>query len=296
MNLPVARRGNISSAQLRRHGSTPFAAVALLATALALAGWGSVRAADQDPAAKPAQGAATKKPAAPAAAGGADASKAPANPKSAASYSIGLSMGEQLHRLGLGTDAVAVDRITAGIRDGMTGKAKMSEADQQNIQTLIKTAHAGQVDANHALADKFLAENGKKPDIKTTASGLQYKVVSAGNGTSPKPTDEVTVNYAGRLLDGTEFDSSYKRGQPATFPVNGVIPGWTEALQLMKPGSKFQLFIPPKLAYDERVPPVAEIPPGSLLVFDVELMSVKAPAAAPPGHPAIPPTQPQSQK
>jgi FKBP-type peptidyl-prolyl cis-trans isomerase len=290
MNLPVARRGNISSAQLRRHGSRVSAA--LLATAVALAGWGSVQAADQAPAAKATPGTAAKKPAAPAAAGGADAAKTPANPKTAASYSIGLSMGEQLHRFGLGAEAISMDRIMAGIKDGMSGKAKMSDADQQNIAGLIKTARAGQVDANHAIADKFLAENGKKPDIKTTASGLQYKVLSAGNGASPKPTDEVTVNYAGRLLDGTEFDSSYKRGQPATFPVSGVIPGWTEALQLMKPGSKYQLFIPPKLAYDANVPPGAEIPPGSLLVFDVELMSVKAPSAA-PAHPVIPPTQPQ---
>jgi FKBP-type peptidyl-prolyl cis-trans isomerase len=290
MNLPVARRGNISSAQLRRHGSRVSAA--LLATAVALAGWGSVQAADQAPAAKATPGTAAKKPAAPAAAGGADAAKTPANPKTAASYSIGLSMGEQLHRFGLGAEAISMDRIMAGIKDGMSGKAKMSDADQQNIAGLIKTARTGQVDANHAIADKFLAENGKKPDIKTTASGLQYKVLSAGNGASPKPTDEVTVNYAGRLLDGTEFDSSYKRGQPATFPVSGVIPGWTEALQLMKPGSKYQLFIPPKLAYDANVPPGAEIPPGSLLVFDVELMSVKAPSAA-PAHPVIPPTQPQ---
>lgn len=290
MNLPVARRGNTSSAQLRRHGSRVSAA--LLATAVGLAGWGSVQAADQAPAAKATPGTAAKKPAAPAAAGGADAAKTPANPKTAASYSIGLSMGEQLHRFGLGAEAISMDRIMAGIKDGMSGKAKMSDADQQNIAGLIKTARAGQVDANHAIADKFLAENGKKPDIKTTASGLQYKVLSAGNGASPKPTDEVTVNYAGRLLDGTEFDSSYKRGQPATFPVSGVIPGWTEALQLMKPGSKYQLFIPPKLAYDANVPPGAEIPPGSLLVFDVELMSVKAPSAA-PAHPVIPPTQPQ---
>jgi len=288
MNFPVARRGNISSAQLRRHGSTPFAA-ALLATAVALAGWGSVRAADQAPAAKPAQGA-TKKPAAPAAAGGADA----ANPKSAASYSVGVSMGEQLHRFGIGADAVSMDRIMAGLRDGMTGKAKMSEADQQNISTLIKAARDSQVETNHAAADKFLAENAKKADVKTTASGLQYKVISPGNAnaSSPKPTDEVTVNYAGRLLNGTEFDSSYKRGQPVTFAVNGVIPGWTEALQLMKPGSKYQLFIPPKLAYDEHSPS-PEIPPGSLLVFDVELMSVKAPTAAPPQRPSLPPTQPQ---
>ena len=130
-------------------------------------------------------------------------------------------------------------------------------------------------DVNHTAAKSFLAENGKKKDIVTTASGLQYKVLAPGSGDSPKSTDQVTVNYRGTLLDGTEFDSSYKRGQPASFPVNGVIPGWQEALILMKPGAKWQLFVPPNLAYDLDSPPA--IPPGSLLVFDVELLSVKPP-------------------
>jgi len=127
--------------------------------------------------------------------------------------------------------------------------------------------------------------------VVTTASGLQYKVLSPGSGTSPKATDSVVVNYRGTLLDGAEFDSSYKRGEPATFQVNRVIPGWTEALQLMKPGGKYQLFVPPQLAYDLRSPP--SIPAGSLLIFDVELVSVKPPeqAAAPtaPAEPAKPP-------
>jgi len=105
--------------------------------------------------------------------------------------------------------------------------------------------------------------------------------VTEGSGTPPKSTDEVTVNYKGSLLDGTEFDSSYKRGQPATFPVNGVITGWQEALVLMKPGSKWELFIPPNLAYDVNSPPA--IPPGSLLKFEVELIKVKQPAPATPG-------------
>jgi FKBP-type peptidyl-prolyl cis-trans isomerase len=147
---------------------------------------------------------------------------------------------------------------------------------------MLKSLFAAQGDTNHRAAAKFLAENAKKPDVVTTASGLQYKVVAAGSGESPKATDEVTVNYRGTLLDGTEFDSSYKRGEPATFPVSRVIPGWTEALQLMKPGAKYQLFIPPQLAYDMR--PRPPIPPGSMLLFDVELLSAKAapqPAAAP---------------
>ena len=113
--------------------------------------------------------------------------------------------------------------------------------------------------------------------IYEVASGLQYKVMKEGNGAQPKSSDTVTVNYRGTLLDGTEFDSSYKRGQPATFAVGGVIKGWTEALQLMKVGSKYQLFIPANLAYGEQGRP--GIPPNSILIFEVELMDVKSPAA-----------------
>jgi len=205
--------------------------------------------------------------------------KAPTNPKAQGSYSIGLSMGEQLHRLGLTNDSIATERLTQGLRDALSGKVTMSGADQQNITTLLKSAREGAANTNRAAAQTFLAENGKKKDIVTTASGLQYHVIKEGEGAPPKSTDEVTVHYRGTLLDGTEFDSSYKRGQPASFPVNGVIPGWQEALVLMKPGSKWQLFVPPKLAYDLNSPP--SIPPGSLLLFDVELIKVNAPAAAP---------------
>ena len=220
--------------------------------------------------------------------------KPPANAKSQASYSIGVSMGEQLHATGLTPDTIAFERLTQGLRDALSGKVKMTPADQQNITAMIRTARAGVLETNHSAAAAFLSENGKKKDVMTTASGLQYKVVVAGDGPSPKPTDEVTVNYRGALLDGTEFDSSYKRGEPATFPVNGVIPGWQEALVLMKPGAKWQLFVPPKLAYDERSP--GEIPPGSLLVFDVELISVKPHTATPP-RPSVPPvTPPPAQK
>ncbi len=244
------------------------------------------------PAKKPAAAAAGTAAKAPAK-DGAAAAKAPASPKNAGSYALGVSMGEQLHRAGLTTDSVTVERVAQGLRDALTGKAKMSEADQKSIAALVQGARAGAGEANHAAAAAFLAENAKKKDIVTTASGLQYKVDRPGTGDVPKPTDQVTVNYRGTLLDGTEFDSSYKRGQPATFPVNGVIPGWQEALILMKPGSKYELFIPPKLAYDLESPP--SIPPGSMLKFEVELLSVKppqAPAAAGAAHPEV---HPQTQ-
>ena len=121
----------------------------------------------------------------------------------------------------------------------------------------------------------FLAANAKKEGVKTTNSGLQYKVIQEGNGATPKENSIVTVHYSGKLLDGTEFDSSYARQQPAQFPVNAVIPGWTEALQLMKAGSKVELYIPSELAYGENPPAGSPIPPNSVLVFTVELIDVK---------------------
>jgi FKBP-type peptidyl-prolyl cis-trans isomerase len=160
---------------------------------------------------------------------------------------------------------------------------------------LIQGARTAAAEPNHAAAAKFLADNGKQPGVVTTASGLEYKVISPGTGEHPKPTDQVSVNYSGKLLDNTEFDASAKHGGPAKFGVNQVIPGWQEALTLMKPGAKYQLWIPPKLAYDLDSPPM--IPPGSLLVFDVELVSILPPAPPPAagmppnGHPAIPPPQ-----
>ena len=223
-----------------------------------------------------------KKPAAAAAApGGASDVKAPTNAKAQASYSIGVSMGDQLHHLGLTGDSIVTERLSQGLRDALSGKVAMSPHDQENIASFLKTTRDSLADTNRAAAKAFLAQNGKKPGIVTTASGLEYHVVTEGSGAPPKSTDEVTVNYKGSLLDGTEFDSSYKRGQPATFPVNGVITGWQEALVLMKPGSKWELFIPPNLAYDVNSPPA--IPPGSLLKFEVELIKVKQPAPATPG-------------
>jgi FKBP-type peptidyl-prolyl cis-trans isomerase len=263
----------------------------LLGTAAALAASAWPAQAQQptpEAAAAPAAGATPKKPAAAAA-----ATDAAASEKNAASYSLGVSMGDQLRSNGIGPDAVNSQRLAQGVHDALTGKVKMSEADQKNIQQLVHNAQQGAADANHAAATKFLAENAKKPGVVTTASGLQYKVLAAGSGESPKPTDEVTVNYRGTLLDGTEFDSSYKRGQPASFVLGRVIPGWTEGLQLMKPGGKSQLFVPPQLAYDMHARP--GIPPGSLLIFEVELLSFKPAAAGPSGAtppPAAQPSQP----
>ena len=266
----------------------PFRLSLLLGTAAALAAGAWPLAAQQPSAAAPPTPATTGTQNKPAAA----ATDAAASEKNAASYSLGVSMGDQLRSNGITPDAVNSQRLAQGVHDALSGKVKMSEADQKNIQTLVRNAQQGAADANHRAAEKFLAENGKKPGVVTTASGLEYQVLTPGSGESPKATDEVTVNYRGTLLDGTEFDSSYKRGQPASFVLGRVIPGWTEGLQLMKPGAKYQLFVPPQLAYDMHARP--GIPPGSLLIFEVELLSFKPgqpPVAGPTG--ATPPATAQ---
>lgn len=291
---PMERRPNLLTVTGRAVNGLAVAALltgAALANAQNAAASKPAQAAPATTAATPAAGApaagapAAKKPAAKAAAGAADAS-----PKSQGSYAIGVSVGENLRRAKVSPTGVSVEQIAQGIRDSLAGKAQMSQEYQTKIMALIQGARTAAAEPNHAAAATFLAENGKKKDVITTASGLQYKVLSPGTGENPKPTDQVSVNYTGKLLDGTEFDASAKHGGPAKFPVNGVIPGWQEALVLMKPGAKFQLWIPPKLAYDLESPPT--IPPGSLLVFDVELVSIAPPtaAAAPPqGHPSIAP-------
>ena len=199
--------------------------------------------------------------------------------KDKASYAIGLDMGNSLKKNGI---EVEPDALFKGIKDALSGgNPLMTEQEiKETIMVLQKDLQARQQERMKALAEKnkkegtsFLAENKKKDGVITLASGLQYKIIKNGSGKSPKATDSVTVNYSGTLIDGTEFDSSYKRGQPATFKVNGVIPGWTEALQLMKEGSKWQLFIPSNLAYGERGAGAA-IGPDSVLIFEVELVSV----------------------
>ena len=240
----------------------PAACVAVLGSALALA----------------------QQPDAPAAApAAAPAKKAAAAPGAhTPSYSLGVMFGQQLRASSLTNESVNATQLAAGIKDALAGKAELSDADKTNITKLASAAG----DANHQLAAKFLAENAKKPGVVTTASGLQYKVLTPGSGAPPNATDEVTVNYKGTLMNGNEFDSSYKRGEPAKFPLNHVIPGWSEGVGLMKPGAKYQFWIPPQLAYDLHSPP--GIPPGSLLVFEVELISAKAPAPAPAPAAAAP--------
>jgi FKBP-type peptidyl-prolyl cis-trans isomerase len=208
----------------------------------------------------------------------------------AASHSIGVLWGSQLRSTGVPPSSVEIAQITQGIRAALTGKTTLADDDRENIRVLL----ASGVQANHHAAEKFLAENGKKPGVVTTSSGLQYQELKAGSGASPKASDTVVVTYRGTLLDGTEFDASSRHGgQPASFEVDRVIPGWTEALQLMKPGAKWKVFVPPRLAYDLR-PPTPAIPPGALLVFDVELLSVKPVSAPPPASPAPAAPIPQS--
>lgn len=196
------------------------------------------------------------------------------------SYGIGMDIGENMKKQSIDVDP---DLLAQGIKDVFSGgKLMMTEEEFHNtMENFRKDMMAKQKMQMQEMSDKnkkdgeaFLAENKKKEGVKTLPSGLQYKVIKEGDGDLPKATDTVTVHYKGTLIDGTEFDSSYSRGEPATFPVNGVIPGWTEALQLMKAGSKWQLFIPAGLAYGERGAG-GKIGPNSALVFDVELISIK---------------------
>lgn len=190
----------------------------------------------------------------------------------AVSYSLGLTFGGQLHHGGI-TDELSMDALMKGLQDGLHGKT-VSQEDRQRVAMLLRSAKELVGASNKEAARAFLAKNAKLPGITTTPSGLQYKVLTPGNpnSASPKPTDQVTVQYRGRLLNGTEFDNSAMHGQAASFRVNSVIKGWQEALPLMKPGAKWQLFVPPELAYDLNSP--STIPPGSLLVFDLELIKV----------------------
>jgi len=214
--------------------------------------------------------------------------------KDKVSYSIGHDIGSTFKKQNV---ELKPDVFFAGLKDAMAGKEAMKKEDRdKTLQDFQKEMVEKQAAATKAAAEKnvaegekFLAENKKKDGVKTTASGLQYKVLKEGTGDSPKATDTVVTNYKGTLLDGTEFDSSYKRNEPATFPVSRVIPGWTEALQLMKPGSKYQLFVPSKLAYGERGAG-RDIGPNATLIFEVELLSIKppeTPAAVAPGVPGV---------
>ncbi len=203
--------------------------------------------------------------------------------KEQVSYTIGLAMGKQLAEI---KDEVNVDTVVKALRTQMDGGKTLvtDEQAQQIMQAFSQKMQAKQIakmmeeaKSNQDKGDKFLAENGKKEGVVTTASGLQYQVLTQGKGAKPGASDSVKVNYKGQLLDGTEFDSSYKRGEPAVLPLQGVIPGWAEGLQLMAVGSKYRFWIPAKLAYGEQAPP--RIGPNQVLDFEVELLEVvKTPA------------------
>jgi FKBP-type peptidyl-prolyl cis-trans isomerase FklB len=253
-------------------------AVTLKTAAIALLALGTLRAQDT-PAPKP-------KPAAPSTTpktGTAAKTGAPLvlkTQKDKVSYAIGLNIGKSFRK-----DSVDVNSLifARGVKDAITG-AKPLLTDEElktaltELQAELKKHQddAARVagETNQKAGETFLAENKTKDGVVALPSGLQYKIITAGTGPKPAETDSVVCNYRGTLLDGTEFDSSYKRGQPATFPVNSVIKGWTEALQLMPAGSKWQLFVPADLAYGARGAG-GEIGPNATLVFEVELISIQ---------------------
>lgn len=188
------------------------------------------------------------------------------------SYAIGYSVASNLAKSGV--DSLGYEALVEGFRNFLESsqpKVEVSEINniiQNYLGSVAKKAHQGNIEAG----EKFLAENAKKDGVKTTASGLQYKVLVEGTGATPVDGDQVTTHYTGRLIDGTIFDSSVQRGEPTSFGVNQVIPGWTEALKLMKAGSKWELYIPYNLAYGER--DMGTIKPYSCLIFEIELISV----------------------
>jgi len=278
------------------------------------------------PAASPATPAVPKTQKAPAAkAGTTAANKTPAplalkTQKDKASYAIGMNIGKGLKE-GLKKDSVDIDYniLARGMKDALAGNTSLL-TDQEAQAALValksdvekhqKELHDAALAKNQKAGEAYLAANKEKPGVVTLPSGLQYKIIQAGTGPMPAATDTVVCNYRGTLLDGTEFDSSYKRGQPATFAVGQVIKGWTEALQLMPVGSKWELVIPSTLAYGETgTPRGGPIGPNETLLFEVELVSIQpkpeakpaleaAPGAPPQATPQAqpqPPTQPQAQ-
>lgn len=201
--------------------------------------------------------------------------------KDKVSYSIGLDIGKTLKKQSIEIEPAA---LLQGMKDAIAKDSLylLTDAEIQevmkNFQQEMMTKQNAKMkemgEKNKKEGEAFLAANKSKPGVKTTASGLQYKVINSGTGATPGPNDKVKCNYVGTLINGTEFDNSYKRGEPITFPVGGVIKGWTEALQMMKVGDKWQLFIPSELAYGDQGMGQA-IPPSSTLIFEVELLGVE---------------------
>jgi len=219
-------------------------------------------------------------------------------PQDKASYALGMSLGNNLHRQGAEVDPAI---LFQGLKDSLAaGKTLLTEDEARSalaeFQSELRKKQQEQArllgEENKKKGDAFLGANKVKEGVVTLPSGLQYKILQEGAGPKPKATDQVVCNYRGTLIDSTEFDSSYKRGQPSTFPVNRVIKGWQEALQLMPVGSKWQLFVPPELAYGERGGG-STIGPNSTLLFEIELLSIKEkpPAEHPVEKPADKPPE-----
>lgn len=198
------------------------------------------------------------------------------------SYAMGMNLGTGLHRQGMSLDPALVAK---GMRDALAGNKTLMTEDEaraalQTLQTDVRQKMdqktKEEAATNRKEGDAFLAANKAKPGVVTLPDGLEYKILKEGTGPKPTASDTVTCNYRGTLINGKEFDSSYKRGQPASFPLGGVIKGWTEALQLMPVGSKWELYLPADLAYGDH-PPSPDIAPGSTLIFEVELLSIGEP-------------------
>lgn len=196
------------------------------------------------------------------------------------SYSIGYDIGSNFRQQSI--DSLKLQQIMHGLQDGVqeadpaisdSAMGSLMKSFQKEVMAEQKKRQQNEAETNKKKADEFLAENKEKEDVQTTGSGLQYKILEEGSGPSPTSNDTVQVHYEGTLIDGTVFDSSYDRGEPVEFPVDGVIKGWTEALQMMKAGAKWKLFIPPELGYGERGTP-GPIGPNDVLIFEVELLEV----------------------
>jgi FKBP-type peptidyl-prolyl cis-trans isomerase len=270
-----------------------LAAVLLAAAAMVAAAQQSGQPAQQPAAAKAAP------PAAP------PSGDKPESLQDRAGYVIGFNLG---HSLKTNEIEVNADLIVKGIRDGLAGgQALLTDEEmnatmqslQQEVQQRQEAKRKALGEKNKAEGEAFLAKNKERKEVKTTASGLQYEVLKEGAGPMPKPTDTVTVHYTGTLVDGTKFDSSVDRGQPATFVLNQVIPGWTEGVQLMKVGSKYKFYMPAALGYGEQGAGNV-IGPNAPLIFEVELLSIgqpeTKPAAGQDGEGTMPAEQPAEQK
>jgi FKBP-type peptidyl-prolyl cis-trans isomerase FklB len=190
-----------------------------------------------------------------------------------AAYAIGLNMGKQMKKQGVSLDP---ELLFKGLKDGLGDKPGMTDQQiEECLTAFTQQLSTGQAEKSLKAGQAFLAKNKTQPGVQTLPSGLQFKVIKEGTGKTPKPSDTVVAHYEGTLIDGTIFDSSIKRGEPAEFPVGGVIKGWTEILQKMKVGAKYKVFIPSELAYGASPRPGGPIKPNDTLIFDIELIDVK---------------------